>query len=173
MRLVGRVGENSFTDKRSPTRVRLASARTNSNGFPTRRRTAVPKGYLLDYKGKETKRRRDDKTVVQHRYHCPAEHCRGCPLRERCVKNPEKGRTVKRLEGEEIIESHKEYMKTDEAKAALPMLRIEHRMLFWRREKAPRSRMLGWLWFEEGQSRGRPGDLGPKSTPWPDSERMP
>ena len=33
-------------------------------------------------------------------------------------ENPEKGRTVKRLEGEEIIESHKEYMKTDEAKAA-------------------------------------------------------
>lgn len=56
--------------------------------------------------------------VTQHRYHCPAEHCRGCPLRERCVQNPQKGRTVKRLEGEELIEAHKEYMKTDEAKAA-------------------------------------------------------
>ena len=35
-----------------------------------------------------------------------------------CVRNPEKGRTVKRLEGEELTEAHKKWMKTDEAKAA-------------------------------------------------------
>ncbi len=43
---------------------------------------------------------------------------RGRMVRERCVRDPEKGRTVKRLEGEEIIEAHKEWMKTAEAKAA-------------------------------------------------------
>ena len=70
------------------------------------------------YKGREQKRRRDEHTVVQHRFHCPAEHCRACPLRERCVRDPEKGRTVKRLDGEELIEAHKEWMKTAEAKTA-------------------------------------------------------
>jgi hypothetical protein len=52
--------------------------------------------------------------VIQHRFHCPPEHCRVCPLRERCVRDPEKGRTVKRLEGEELMEAHKEWMSTPE-----------------------------------------------------------
>jgi hypothetical protein len=34
------------------------------------------------------------------------------------VRNPEKGQTVKRLEGEELIEAHKKFMSTPEAKAA-------------------------------------------------------
>jgi hypothetical protein len=34
------------------------------------------------------------------------------------VRNPEKGRTVKRLEGEELIEAHKAFMSTPEAKEA-------------------------------------------------------
>ncbi len=63
-------------------------------------------------------RRRDDNTVTQHRFHCPAEHCRACSLRERCVRDPEKGRTVRRLEGEELIEAQKEWIETVEAKAA-------------------------------------------------------
>jgi GGDEF domain-containing protein len=34
------------------------------------------------------------------------------------VRNADKGRIVKRLEGEELIAAHKEWMKTEEAKAA-------------------------------------------------------
>jgi transposase len=118
VRLVGPAGENDFTEQK---RADAGPARVGKEQFqwlPDEKTYRCPEGHRLNYKGKEQKRRRDDNTVVQHRYHCPAEHCRGCPLRERCVKNPEKGRTVKRLEGEEIIEAHKEYMKTDEAKAA-------------------------------------------------------
>ena len=118
VRLVGPVGENDFTEQK---RADAGPARIGKDQFrwlPDEKTYRCPEGHRLDYKGKEQRRRRDDNTVVQHRYHCPAEHCRGCPLRERCVKDPEKGRTVKRLEGEEIIEAHKEYMKTDEAKAA-------------------------------------------------------
>jgi len=118
VRLVGPVGENDFTEQK---RAEAGPPRIGKDQFqwlPEEKTYRCPQGHQLDYKGNERKRRRDDNTVLQHRYHCPAEHCRGCPLRERCVKNPDKGRTVKRLEGEEIIEAHKEYMKTDEAKAA-------------------------------------------------------
>jgi transposase len=118
VRLVGPVGENDFTEQK---RAEAGPPRIGKDQFqwlPEEKTYRCPEGHRLDYKGKEQKRRRDDNTVVQHRYHCPAEHCRGCPLRELCVKNPESGRTVKRLEGEEIIDAHKEYMKTDEAKAA-------------------------------------------------------
>jgi transposase len=118
VRLVGPVAENDFTERK---RAESGPPRIGKDQFqwlPEEQTYRCPEGHRLDYKGKEQKRRRGDNTVVQHRFHCPAEHCRGCPLRERCVQNPEKGRTVKRLEGEEIIEAHKEWMKTEEAKAA-------------------------------------------------------
>jgi transposase len=118
VRLVGPVGENDFTEQK---RAQAGPPRIGKDQFqwlPDEKTYRCPQGHRLDYKGNERKPRRDGNTVVQHRYHCPPEHCCACPLRDRCVKNPEKGRTVKRLEGEEIIEAHKEYMKTDEAKAA-------------------------------------------------------
>jgi transposase len=118
VRLVGPVGENDFTEQK---RAEAGPPRIGKDQFewlPEEKTYRCPEGHRLTYKGKEQKHRRDDHTVIQHRYHCPAEHCRGCPLRERCVRNPDKGRTVKRLEGEELIEAHKEWMKTDQAKAA-------------------------------------------------------
>jgi transposase len=116
--LVAPVQENDFTEKK---RAQAGPPRIGKDQFqwlPKEQTYCCPEGHRLDYKGKEKKQRRDDNTVIQHRFHCPAEHCRGCPVAERCVKDPEKGRTVKRLEGEELIEAHKEWMKTEEAKAA-------------------------------------------------------
>jgi transposase len=118
VRLVAPVQENDFTEQK---RAEAGPARIGKDQFqwdPEEQTYRCPEGHLLNYKGKEQKRRRDDNKVTQHRYHCPAEHCRGCPLRERCVRDPEKGRTVKRLEGEELIDAHKEWMKTDQAQAA-------------------------------------------------------
>jgi len=118
VQLVGPVGENDFTEQK---RAKADPPRIGKEQFqwlPEEQTYRCPEGHRLTNKGKETKGRRGDNTVIQYRFQCPPEHCRGCPLRERCVKDPNKGRIVKRLEGEEIIEAHKEFMKTDEAKAA-------------------------------------------------------
>ena len=118
VRLVAPVQENTFTEQK---RAQADPPRIGKDQFqwlPEEQTYRCPEGHRLNYKGKEQKRRREDNTVTQHRYHCPAEHCRACPLRERCVRDPEKGRTVKRLEGEELIEAHKEWMKTEQAKTA-------------------------------------------------------
>jgi len=118
VRLVAPVQENDFTEQK---RAQAPNARVGKDQFqwlPEEQTYACPKGHRMNYKGRERKRRRDEQTIVQHRYHCPAEHCRSCPLKERCVRNPEKGRMVKRLEGEELIEAHKAFMSTAEAKDA-------------------------------------------------------
>jgi hypothetical protein len=118
VQLVAPVQENDFTERK---RAQAQNPRIGKDQFqwlPQEQTYACPKGHRMDYKGRERKRRRGEQTVVQHRYHCPAEHCRSCPLRTRCVRNPEKGRTVKRLEGEELIEAHKAFMSTPEAKEA-------------------------------------------------------
>jgi transposase len=114
--LVAPMQENDFTERK---RAQAASPGIGKDQFQwhaEEQTYSCPMGHRLKYKGREQKRRRDDHTVVQHRFHCPPEHCRACPLRERCVRNPEKGRTVKRLEGEELIEAHKAWMSTPEAK---------------------------------------------------------
>jgi transposase len=118
VQLVAPVQENDFTARKRAHAENPQIGKDQFQWLPEEQTYACPKGHRMNYKGRERKRRRDDQTVVQHRYHCPAEHCRTCPLRTRCVRNPEKGRTVKRLEGEELIEAHKAFMSTPEAKKA-------------------------------------------------------
>ena len=118
VKLIAPVGENDFTEAR---RAESGAARIGKEQFewlPEEQTYRCPQGHRLGHEGQERRQRRDDNEVVQHRYRCPAEHCRGCPLRDRCVSHPAKGRTVKRLEGEERIEAHKEWMKTAPAKEA-------------------------------------------------------
>jgi transposase len=118
VQLVAPVQENDFTARKRAQAENTQIGKDQFQWLPEEQTYACPKGHRMDYKGRERKRRRDDQTVIQHRYHCPAEHCRSCPLRTSCVRNPEKGRTVKRLEGEELIEAHKAFMTTPEAKQA-------------------------------------------------------
>jgi transposase len=118
VKLVAPVGENDFTEVK---RAESGPPRIGKDRFewlPEEQTYRCPQGHRLEYESRERRKRRDGHEVVQHRYRCPPEHCRGCPLRERCVRDPDKGRTVKRLEGEERIEAHKRWMKTDPAKEA-------------------------------------------------------
>jgi hypothetical protein len=55
--------------------------------------------------------------VISHRYRCPPKFCIDCPLRGLCAKNPATGRTVKRLEGQELIDAQQEKMQREEIKA--------------------------------------------------------
>lgn len=75
-----------------------------------------PEGHKLEYRSTEHVRRREGETLVELRFQCSPEYCIGCPLRSECVTNPEKGRIVKRLEGQEILDAHSQEMKTAEAK---------------------------------------------------------
>jgi transposase len=117
VQLVGPIQENDFTEQKRANEANPRIGKDQFEWLPEEKTYRCPGGHRLDYKGQERRRRRDEQTVVQHRFHCPAEHCRGCPLRDRCVRDPEKGRTVKRLEGEELLEAHKAYMNTPQAKA--------------------------------------------------------
>jgi transposase len=118
VRLVAPVQENDFTARKRAEAKNTGIGKDQFQWLPEEQTYACPMGHRLNYKGRERKRRRDDQEVIEHRFHCPAEHCRNCPLKERCVRDPEKGRTVKRLEGEELIEAHKQWMNTPEAKEA-------------------------------------------------------
>ncbi len=117
VQLIGPYQENDFTEQKRAKEVKPHVGKEQFQWLPDEGTYRCPEGHRLDYKGQERVPRRDGQTVVRHRFHCAAEHCRVCPKHEGCVRDPEKGRTVKRYEGEELLEAHKVYMSTPEAKA--------------------------------------------------------
>jgi transposase len=75
-----------------------------------------PAGHRLDYRGRETKQRHGDRSLIQHRFHCDSSNCLKCPLANGCVRDPSKGRTFKRLEGQELLDAQRQKMSQPEAK---------------------------------------------------------
>jgi transposase len=74
-----------------------------------------PQGHRLQYRQTQTQARADY-TIRLQLYTCPAEHCRSCPQQPACTRTPNKGRTVSRMENEELLEALQARMETAEAK---------------------------------------------------------
>lgn len=109
--------ENNFTAKKRAERTSEGIDRQQFTWLPDEQTYACPQGHHLKYKGKERKHRRGDQSVIEYRYQCSPDHCRGCPLAKRCVRDPTKGRIVKRLENQELLDTHRAKMATPEAQA--------------------------------------------------------
>jgi transposase len=109
--------ENDFTHSTKKTKQEPQFPKKQFEWLPESQTYRCPAGKELKYAGRETRQRAGDETTVYLSYQCPAEHCRACPLNHRCVRNPNRGRRVRRSEHEELIEAHKERMETAEAKA--------------------------------------------------------
>jgi transposase len=109
--------ENDFTHRTKKTKQEPPFPKKQFEWLPESQTYRCPAGKELRYAGRETRQRAGDESTVYLSYQCSAEHCRACPLKHRCVKNPNRGRRVRRSEHEELIESHKERMETEEAKA--------------------------------------------------------
>jgi len=70
-----------------------------------------PAGHELNYYSKQRKKRHGGRSLMQFRYHCPGDHCVSCPLATGCVSNPSRGRTVTRMEGQELLDAQREKME--------------------------------------------------------------
>lgn len=79
-----------------------------------------PEGHRLEFRTTK-KEPRLDYDVTLHLYVCPGEHCCDCPRQQQCTRSPEKGRTVSRLENEEVLDQLRQRMETEEAKALYKM----------------------------------------------------
>jgi transposase len=75
-----------------------------------------PAGHQLPYKERERKQRFGGRTLEQYRYQASAEDCQGCPLASRCLGGAN-ARTIRRMEGEELLEAQRAKMSRDDVKA--------------------------------------------------------
>ena len=74
-----------------------------------------PEGHRLRFHAQQTQRRADGPIALKV-YTCPAECCLACPRQTLCTRSPERGRSVSRLENEELLDELRTRMATDEAK---------------------------------------------------------
>lgn len=74
-----------------------------------------PEGHRLHFTKTQTQPRADY-TITLALYTCPAEHCLACPRQRACTRTPNKGRTVSRMENEDLLDALRARMQTDEAK---------------------------------------------------------
>jgi transposase len=73
-----------------------------------------PEGHRLRFTKTQTQQRADHKITLAL-YTCPAEHCQACPRQPACTRTPQKGRTVSRMENEELLDALRQRMHTTEA----------------------------------------------------------
>jgi hypothetical protein len=64
-----------------------------------------PAGHRLELAGRGHEGRAGGEGVGYRQYRCPPRYCRACPLAARCTKAPERGRTIKRSDEEELVEA--------------------------------------------------------------------
>ena len=114
--LLAPVQSNSLTES---TQKKLADRQLDRDEFAwdeTERSYHCPAGHRLDYKGQERQQRHGGRSIIQHRYKCSPSHCQGCELAARCVSNPSSGRTIKRLEGQELLDAQRTKMNDEQVK---------------------------------------------------------
>ena len=117
VQLIAPIQANTFTAQKRAQAPPRQWGKDHFVWLPQEQTYGCPQGHRLVSRGCERRNRRADHSVVYQIYHCPGAHCRVCPVQAQCVKNPARGRTVKRLQGEELIEAHQAFMQTAEAKA--------------------------------------------------------
>jgi hypothetical protein len=89
----------------------------NFTWLPDEQTYQCPQGHRLQALGWRNDKRSSTDTVRVQPFRCPPEHCRACPVRERCTKSPQSGRTISRGEHDDLIEALRQRMQTPAAQA--------------------------------------------------------
>jgi transposase len=115
--LLAPVQENSFTEQKRAAGKTRPNNRAEFTWVSDQQTYLCPQGHVLEHRGQERRWRSGDQYVIQHRYQCSPQHCQNCPKAAECVKDPSKGRIVKRMEGQELLDAQREMMSRPEIKA--------------------------------------------------------
>ena len=80
-----------------------------------------PQGHRLKYQDRTRKQRHSGRQLWEYRYRCDAAHCGACPLAAKCLRPTAKCRTIKKLEGQELLDAQR-------AKMADPKIQQRYRL---------------------------------------------
>jgi hypothetical protein len=116
--LYGPTQENDFSaknDKKPQSNQHTALPKSTFQWLAEEQTYECPEGHRLEFAKKQTQQRVDH-TIILSLYVCPPDHCQACPRQPSCTRTPEKGRSVSRMDNEELLDALRERMNTLEAK---------------------------------------------------------
>jgi transposase len=116
--LYGPAQENDFSEvnnKKAQSNQHTELPKSAFKWLPEEQTYQCPEGHRLEF-AKEQTQRRVDHTIRLSLYVCPPEHCQACPRQSACTKTPEKGRSVSRMQNEDLLDALRERMQTAAAK---------------------------------------------------------
>ena len=108
--LLAPVQANSFTEKKKQAKTNSQIPRDKFCFDAEQNSYQCPAGHDLSYKGRERKQRHGDQSLWESRYRCEPVHCQGCPLAAQCLRLGSSSRTIKRLEGQELLDAQRARM---------------------------------------------------------------
>jgi transposase len=117
--LYGPCQENDFSvplDKKSQSNQHTELPKSAFTWLTEEQTYRCPEGHQLEFTKTQTQPRADHK-ITLWLYTCPPQHCQACPRQPACTRTPEKGRTVSRMENEELLDALRQRMQTPEAQA--------------------------------------------------------
>jgi hypothetical protein len=112
--LIGPVQENDLTARKPPPKSALLTKEAFT-WLPEKQTYLCPEGHEFKQTQRRLVGRSDGRSLMQSQFRCPPIHCRVCPLSLNCCRNPNTGRTIGRLDGEELLDEHRLSMKTPRA----------------------------------------------------------
>ena len=110
------VSENDFSETKGKKGKQSQLPKKQFTWLPEEETYRCPEGHLFLLGKTARLERSSDRTVLQTTYRCPSEHCMACPRREACTPSPQLGRSVSRLEHEDLVDELRARMETPEAK---------------------------------------------------------
>lgn len=115
--LLAPVQANSFTASKKAAKPDQQIPRDQFEWNEAEQCYRCPQGHPLKYDGRERKRRHSDRKLWEYRYRCDPVHCGNCPLASRCLRPGSASRTLKKLEGQELLEEQMKKMTIPETRS--------------------------------------------------------
>ena len=116
--LYGPCQENDFSlenGKKPQSNQHTELAKSAFRWLAAERTFQCPEGHRLRFT-QQRRQHREDYTLTLDLYTCPAEHCLRCPRQAACTRTPHKGRSVSRMQNEDLLDALRARMQTDEAR---------------------------------------------------------
>jgi transposase len=110
------VSENDFSAVKRQKSKLPQIAKKDFTWLPEKQTYRCPEGHLLAAGRTRPVERSNDRLILETTYRCDSQHCTTCPRRETCTTSAEKGRTISRLEHEDLVEELRARMATAAAK---------------------------------------------------------
>jgi len=108
--LLAPVQSNAFTESKKRAQTNQQISKDEFDWDDAEQCYRCPQGHRLDYLNRTRKQRHGGRQLWESRYRCDPAHCGACPLAERCLRPGSASRTIKRLQGQELLDAQREKM---------------------------------------------------------------